>query len=618
MENKEDIYKNMGNLSVYEMGELMFEIDKHNYQHKPVDIETFIYDDYFLGQTIGKSIFPIWVDVLKSIYPSPFMSVFNEVIISACIGAGKTTVSNVGMLYDLYRVLCLKNPQTYFSLMNGTRIVFMIFSTSKLLASGVNFEYLEEFIGLSPYFSKIALMPKGKKSVYDKGIEFPKNVAIEIGSQVRHSLGKAVFGAVIDEANFHSDNTNQAEEIYNGILRRIESRFFSNYHVLNGTLFVVSSPKSQNSFLEERIKKANNIKTSFILENIPIWEVKKHINNYCGEYFYVHLGNENEDPHIIEDENEDNIDLTNQEILPVPIEYKDSFIKDLLKSINDVAGRKIGNSFLFIKQKSKIKEAMKLTNICNKSLIELSNSRIDDNIINYFDMSYFDNLPHPEAYRYVHIDLSKNIDRTGISSCYALPLPNHERLYTVEWIVALEGKNEEIPFEKIVDFLYYLKVFKKVPIKLVSSDSYQGDYLRQRLSIKQLEAEYLSLSIKKNKSMRGFFLTFRDYLLSGKLLLPNHELCLLELSELIEQDSEIVHPVNFKSGGVGHDDIAQSVIGSFINCFKSPIITSINMNMQFDNSNKKSIKNLFYAVDNSKNLNNKRSFLNKIDKLFGF
>lgn len=74
----------------------------------PVDIMTFVNDPHYLGVTYGGKLFKIWEDTLKELYPIPLFSPYYEVILSACIGAGKTSCAVIGMLYDIHKLLCLK------------------------------------------------------------------------------------------------------------------------------------------------------------------------------------------------------------------------------------------------------------------------------------------------------------------------------------------------------------------------------------------------------------------------------------------------------------------------------------------------------------------------------
>ena len=80
----------LNKLDKSEVSDLLWVIEKDNYKEKPVDIETFIEDDEYLGKIYGHGhLFPFWKKLLKKVYPSPFLCPYEEVILSCAIGAGK-------------------------------------------------------------------------------------------------------------------------------------------------------------------------------------------------------------------------------------------------------------------------------------------------------------------------------------------------------------------------------------------------------------------------------------------------------------------------------------------------------------------------------------------------
>ena len=69
----EDFSREYATLTDAERSYVIYEVvGKALYKEYPVDINTFIFDPYFLGNIYGDIIFPMWVDVLKEIYPAPF------------------------------------------------------------------------------------------------------------------------------------------------------------------------------------------------------------------------------------------------------------------------------------------------------------------------------------------------------------------------------------------------------------------------------------------------------------------------------------------------------------------------------------------------------------------
>ena len=94
----EDILTDNSDLSIFELGEIIYELTENCYIQKPVDIETFIRDPYYLGNSIGDTIYPLWVDLLKKVHPHPCLNMYNEIAVSSAIGVGKTTCAIISMV----------------------------------------------------------------------------------------------------------------------------------------------------------------------------------------------------------------------------------------------------------------------------------------------------------------------------------------------------------------------------------------------------------------------------------------------------------------------------------------------------------------------------------------
>ena len=111
-------------------------VGKELYKEYPVDIETFIFDPYFLGPIYGDIIFPMWVNVLKEIYPAPFCKKYNEVLLSCatrCFGKGTKvrmfngSVKNVEDIRVGEQVMGPDSkPRTVKNLSNGVEEMFKI------------------------------------------------------------------------------------------------------------------------------------------------------------------------------------------------------------------------------------------------------------------------------------------------------------------------------------------------------------------------------------------------------------------------------------------------------------------------------------------------------------
>ena len=78
-------------LTESEKSEVIYEaVGKEIYKTNPVDVITFIEDPYFLGD-VYDTVFKIWKDMIKEIYPAPFCKKYDQVILSCatrCFGKG--------------------------------------------------------------------------------------------------------------------------------------------------------------------------------------------------------------------------------------------------------------------------------------------------------------------------------------------------------------------------------------------------------------------------------------------------------------------------------------------------------------------------------------------------
>lgn len=119
------------------------ELLKKDYEEIPVDIETFLRDPMYLGKGLvddeGRfTVFPYWLETLKKLYPDPLKPAQCRTFVeSGAIGLGKSFVAVLIGLYELYRMMCLKNPYVYYGLQEIDTITFAIMNITMDAAKGV-------------------------------------------------------------------------------------------------------------------------------------------------------------------------------------------------------------------------------------------------------------------------------------------------------------------------------------------------------------------------------------------------------------------------------------------------------------------------------------------------
>jgi hypothetical protein len=140
---KEEVLKilseisNSGSSSQYES--FLYE----DYKEIPVDIETFLTDDRYLGkawkEATGKSkVYAFWMGVLKQLFPTNIDTAYNTLLESGARGIGKSEVAcGCVCTYLMYRVMCMKNPLEFFHLKLTEKICFAFMNIKLDLAEEI-------------------------------------------------------------------------------------------------------------------------------------------------------------------------------------------------------------------------------------------------------------------------------------------------------------------------------------------------------------------------------------------------------------------------------------------------------------------------------------------------
>ena len=547
------------NLTPKEYGEILYVLTKDKFKEKPVDIETFVNDPYYLGGVWGKELYPYWMDLLKTVYPSPIINPFNEVILSCATGSGKSVVTTISLLYELYKLMCLKNPQEYYNVSPSTVFVFSLFSKDKGLALSVNWKYFEKAFSGSPFFRENIKIPKGKGALSDEGVYLTPDINFHVGSSLGNALGKAVIGAVMDEANFSRNTLGMAQDIYTGILDRRKSRFMSYGGQVPGIIWLSSSPNDENDYVSTRIKEVLSNKYVHVIDNIPRWDIHRHKGIYLGDKFKIFLGDEKRDPCIVDKGfriTEE--DIRNNKIINVPSEHYQEFKTNLIRSIRDVAGRRVSGETALFDSKERLRRVLVAPLRFESEVIQLSFDDPEDTIEKHIsNLGYFKNPLHPHSYRFIHLDIALTTDRYGLACTYSTmenimianrnmdynlnAVGRQERFYYTEWAIGIEPKKqgEEVNLQKIVNFIFYLKGIG-YPVYLVTCDQSKGTaaHTRQLLELGGVNVEYLSVD-KAKQPWEGF----KDCVINEKILGPKHELLITELYNIRDTGKKYDHPL---------------------------------------------------------------------------
>lgn len=596
-----------------------------DYEEIPVDLETFLCDDVYLGNYTnhGKDIYETWKRELRFVHnPINFV---DQWAITGSTGTGKSTVATYSLCYELYKLMCLKNPNRFYLGANET-IWILFFNLNLKLAEKTMWGKFQKALQMSPWFMERGTVTGRTNLVYQPN----KDIRLGIGSTEEHALSVAVQFVAIDEMSFgDNDNVEYMQagmmQIYNQLYLRLSSRFSAGGRI-QGRMYLISSAKSTNAVLESFIRD-NEGQPGMHVSRYKQWEVLP-ASKFSGKWFKLAVGNELLSSYImgtqVTEEQVKEAEIQGYQVIDVPLETLHRFEMDLNRTLIDTCGISVQSSYKYIPYR--IVEPC-IGNGSNPFREEIIKTGLKDSlkISDFFIPELVPEMLYTKKI-YIHCDLSKSGDMTGISAVAVLGYKNQERyddtgqsntmkeiVFRHVFSVGLQcPANDELSMIKVKDFLHYLKYDLGWNIAGVSCDGYQSLMLLQSLALDGFTTKEVSMDIIKNKEAVGYT-TFRNTLLEQRIkLIKLHEL-IREITNLEKNDvsGKIDHPKQTtkimadgtKVKSVGKD-ISDSLGGAVYNAVLSVDVNELDY-----------LENVTIADKGITTLN---PYENSADKFFGF
>lgn len=568
--NKQEALKILKNerLSTEEIAELSWLLNSHLYKERPVTISEFIESDDFVHKK-WPNVFPLWKKTLRELFPTPFNAPYNEVLISAAAGAGKTVTATISIVYDIYKLGCLKDPCTFYGLTPDTMIIMAIFSATGSTAA-VNWNDITSGIESCPWINDKVVDRRGLEKKYGSivPVEILPGIFIQTGSKFQHSMGKAIFDGLMDEAAFGGANMKDAQKSYNELSSRMKTRFgnFSDSGTLPGQLFLISSPKEAGDFMQYRIEKAQEAdsKLTKIVQNVAIWDADPRKDS--EEKFTVFIGNENKEPCIYEEDADIPLEEMD-DLLYVPTKFLDDFKKDLLISIMNYGGITTTSDMALFKSPTLLNDVFVLNNPFNMDVITLPFAKTDKQLMDFCNINYFKDIRHPECNRFIHIDAAystNTLDVYGLAASYCVlaeqttfkndnftntidetdVFTKRDRLFFTDFVVGITApKGEEVNLTKVQDFIEYLIKNCGYPVACITADQFQSKQTLQNLETKGFTTDYVSVDRSRDP-----YLFLRHLVHNKQILIPKNAYSLDELKKLRDDGKKVDHPVGCFTG----------------------------------------------------------------------
>lgn len=549
-----------------------------DYKEIPVDIETFITSETYLGKITrnGTAVYPYWKKVLKEIFEAG--NKYEEIILTGATRIGKTSTGITGTAYMLYRLMCLRDPQKYFKKKDVSKFSILFFNVTKDLAKGVAYREFNDTLRTSPWFNDHGTFSKSEQNFYY--IPEGGKIVIDYGSDASHGLGMQVFVGFMDEINFSKagvKDVNKAKETmrdtYNTISARVKGTFRMNGEVF-GKIFAVSSKRSDSDFMEAYVAEqiAAGAGDHMYVADRPQWEVLPS-SMFSDKTFYIAVGDRHKRGFVVPDNQCDEAalnDLRNQgyRLLTPPIDMRSDFVADFDIALRDLAGIAVPGALSFITQSVITPCITKLRR--NPFYSEILQIGTQDNftIEEFFHVDEIDRR-YKSMPIFIHVDLSLKTDRTGISAvCISgrkdikgeegkvVSVPTFTHLFSV----AIEApRGDKIPYQKILAFICWLR---KIGFNIVrtSRDQFQSEYMAQLLESQGFTVDLVSL----DRTPDGY-IALRSTLSEQRIDLLDCEILQDELIHLQRESvtGKIDHPVG------GSKDVSDSVAGAVYNAIKN-------------------------------------------------
>lgn len=549
-----------------------------DYKEIPVDINTFIESDAYLGKTNrnGQAVYPFWRNTLDEIFSAG--NKYEEIILTGATRIGKSSTGITGTAYMLYRLMCLRDPQKYFHKKDVSKFSILFFNITKDLAKGVAYREFNDTLKVSPWFNDHGTFSKSERDFYY--IPEGGKIVIDYGSDASHGLGMQVFVGFMDECNFSKagvKDVNKAKQhmkdTYNTISARVKGTFRQGGEVY-GKIFAISSKRSDSDFMEAYVQEqlAAGAGDHMYISDAPQWDVLPS-SMFSPEKFYIAVGDRHKKGFVVPDnqcfpEAIKELEEQGYKILTPPVDMKSDFLADFEIALRDLAGISVPGALSFITQDT-ITGCINVNrrNPFYSDILQIGtkdNMRIED----YF---HIDEVPDyiKRAPMYIHLDLSLNTDNTGISGNAitgrkdiqgedgkTASQPTFSHAFSVE-VAAPRG--DKIPYAKITAFICWLRK-KGFNIAGISRDQFQSEYMAQLLEAEGFKVDKISL----DRTPDGYLAT-RSILLENRIDMLDCKLLQDELIHL-QRDSitgKVDHPVG------GAKDVADSFAGSLWNAVLS-------------------------------------------------
>lgn len=542
--------------------ELRWLKENPDFHERPATLLEFLGDEYMnIESGVRDAIKECLKDIFGKEVSSKHIAQVAEAIITGGIGIGKTTIASIVLPYLAHWCLCLKDPQAFFGLLPGSRIAFMMMSTSEDQAKEVLFGDIIARIKYSPWFRDNYQMDP----TFKNQIRFPKDIWILPGDSNDTTFeGYNILGGIIDEIDSHkvTERKDYAEDGYNTIFGRLTSRFGRvkrgkdeyNY----GFLLLIGQMKKSNGFAARKYEEFVSDPDRYAVR-MTIWESlgwhRFLAPDGSRDSFWYDIKRKQIVPGGIASS------LVTANVIEVPNAYLKDFRNKPEKALKDLAGIPPAVGDPFISLTYKIDDARDRW-IARYPTVPSGPVKPDNTFERWFKAP--DTLK-----RVVHVDMAYSAegDALGLAMGHVqevVEIDGEKKPYiTFDLLYRIKAPSGgEIFLGDIRRLIYSLRDDLGFRIKKVTYDGFQSQDSVQQLRKRRFETEVVSV----DKQVLPYH-DLREALYEDRIEFPpyltyiNHgdaekvEIVVKELTELEDTGKKIDHPK------LGSKDVTDAMAG---------------------------------------------------------
>lgn len=474
---------------------------------------------------------------------------------TGAIGIGKTTIASIVLPYMVHYVLCLKDPQDFYNLLPGSRIAFMMMSTSEKQAKNVLFGDIFARIRNSPWFTENYTYDP----TYTTIIKFPKDIWILPGDSAETTFeGYNILGGILDEADSHkvTEKQDYAELGYNTIFSRMSSRFQD-----RGFVMVIGQMKKATGFAARKYEEMKSDPDAHVIR-LTIWESfgwDKYLkpDGRRDSFYYDKNRREIVPADVV------GLLKDSSTIIEVPTVYRRDFENNPEKALKDLAGIPPAVGHPFISLTHKITECVDKW----QERYEFIGSPVDQSCTNPQLASWFRALDTRKRALHIDVAYSEHGDALGLAMGHVESLEEidgEEKPYIVfDLLYRIKAPaGSEIFLSDIRRLVYHIKDDLNFRIGKVTMDGFQSTDSLQQFRKRRIRADYLSV----DRSTLPYE-DLREAIYDGRVEFPPYftqydrsgtrsgEIAVKELMELIDNGKKVDHPEG------GSKDVADCMAG---------------------------------------------------------